>query len=105
MAATTASLVSKAAVLSASRNGLSGAAVAQTEKAVTVKAGSFVCRAEKAEDNSVISRRSAVTLFGAAISALTLKAEPSLAAYGQSGTLVSRFLFRLHEMLNGPDLN
>ncbi|CAI5931892.1 unnamed protein product [Closterium sp. NIES-64] len=87
--AAAASMATSVALKSLSSS-FSGAAVAAPQKAVAAKAGAFTCRAQKSEEEVVVSRRNAVTLLAGAAAALTLKAAPAQAAYGEAANVFGK---------------
>lgn len=74
--------------LSATRSAFSGAAVSAPQQVSTVKVASFQCRAS-AEESEAVSRRSALALVAGA-AALSLKASPALAAYGEAANVFGK---------------
>ncbi|CAI5475777.1 unnamed protein product [Closterium sp. Yama58-4] len=87
--AAAASMATSVALKSLSSS-FSGVAVAAPQKAVVAKAGAFTCRAQKSEEEVVVSRRNAVTLLAGVAAALTLKAAPAQAAYGEAANVFGK---------------
>lgn len=83
MAASLASTSLAVKSLGSARSGFSGAAVSAPQNTSVVKVGTFQCRAS-AEEQEAVSRRSALALVAGA-AALSLKASPAFAAYGEAG--------------------
>eukprot|EP00270_Netrium_digitus_P003457 TRINITY_DN1401_c0_g1_i3.p1 TRINITY_DN1401_c0_g1~~TRINITY_DN1401_c0_g1_i3.p1 ORF type:complete len:267 (-),score=68.80 TRINITY_DN1401_c0_g1_i3:550-1350(-) len=88
MAATSSTVMALNAgvALASSRNGVNGSTFAVPQKVQVIRAANIVCRAEKVEYDSAVSRRAALTFFAGA-AALTLKAAPAEAAYGESANI------------------
>lgn len=79
--ATTSSVAMKSSFL--------GAVNVSSPSQVSVKAGSFTCRAEKTEDSAAVSRRASLALLAGA-SLLTLRASPAEAAYGEAANVFGK---------------
>eukprot|EP00475_Leptophrys_vorax_P002969 TRINITY_DN116_c0_g1_i2.p1 TRINITY_DN116_c0_g1~~TRINITY_DN116_c0_g1_i2.p1 ORF type:complete len:258 (+),score=56.87 TRINITY_DN116_c0_g1_i2:121-894(+) len=73
--------------IAATSSSINGTAVVAPKKAAATKAVAFSVRAQKSEE---VSRRSAVTLLAGAAAALTLKAAPAEAAYGEAANVFGK---------------
>lgn len=101
MAASLASTSLTVKSLSSASSAFSGAAVSAPQRTSVVKVGAFQCRAA-AQDEEAVSRRGALALVAGA-AALSLKASPALAAYGEAGTACFALLLLPAEKCGNAD--